>query len=149
MTPEAPREGALRRLEGILARVETLLGKREAPPPDPAIFQVHRAFRWERAGEGFCAHSTAKSGLDAFVKSLALELGPSGVRVNVVAPGLTLTDATSWLSQKEKDASALMTPLRRNGLPEDVAGAVLFLASDEARFITGAYLPVSGGIQMP
>ena len=100
-------------------------------------------------GEGFCAHSTAKSGLDAFVKSLALELGPGGVRVNVVAPGLTLTDATSFLSQKEKDASAQMTPLRRNGLPEDVAGAVLFLASEEARFITGAYLPVSGGILMP
>ena len=52
MTAEAPREGALRRLEGILARVEALLGKREAPPPDPAIFQAHRAFRWERAGEG-------------------------------------------------------------------------------------------------
>jgi 3-oxoacyl-[acyl-carrier protein] reductase len=100
-------------------------------------------------GEGFCAHSTAKSGLDAFVKSLALELGPYGVRVNVVAPGLTLTDATSFLSQKEKDASAQMTPLRRNGLPEDTAGAVLFLASEEARFITGAYLPVSGGNLMP
>ena len=100
-------------------------------------------------GEGFCAHSTAKSGLGAFVKSLALELGPNGIRVNVVAPGLTVTDATSFLSQKEKDASAQMTPLRRNGLPEDVAGAVLFLASEEARFITGAYLPVSGGIQMP
>jgi 3-oxoacyl-[acyl-carrier protein] reductase len=71
------------------------------------------------------------------------------VRVNVVAPGLTLTDATSWLSQKDKDGTAQMTPLRRNGLPEDVAGAVLFLASEEARFITGAYLPVSGGIQMP
>ncbi|MBF8259106.1 MAG: ATPase, partial [Actinobacteria bacterium] len=52
MTPEAPREGALRRLEGIMARVEALLGKREAPPLDPAIFQSHRAFRWERAGEG-------------------------------------------------------------------------------------------------
>ena len=100
-------------------------------------------------GEGFCAHSTAKSGLDAFAKSLALELGPHGIRVNVVAPGLTLTDATSFLSQKDKDATARMTPLRRNGLPEDVAGAVAFLASEEARFITGAYLPVSGGIQMP
>jgi len=99
-------------------------------------------------GEGFCAHSTAKSGLDAFMKSLALELGPKGIRVNVVAPGLTQTDATAFLSQKEKDASAQMTPLKRIGLPEDVAGAVLFLASGEARFISGTYLPVSGGIHM-
>jgi len=99
-------------------------------------------------GEGFCAHSTAKSGLDAFMKSLALELGPKGIRVNVVAPGLTDTDATSFLSKKEKDASARMTPLKRIGLPKDVAGAVLFLASDEARFISGIYLPVSGGFHM-
>jgi 3-oxoacyl-[acyl-carrier protein] reductase len=100
-------------------------------------------------GEGFCAHSTAKSGLDSFAKSLALELGPHGVRVNVVAPGLTLTDATAFLSQKDKDWTAQATPLKRNGLPEDVAGAVLFLASDEARFVTGTYLPVSGGMHMP
>jgi 3-oxoacyl-[acyl-carrier protein] reductase len=100
-------------------------------------------------GEGFCAHSTAKSGLDAFAKSLALELGPHGVRVNVVAPGLTLTDATSFLPQKDKDGIAQMTPLKRNALPEDVAGAVLFLVSEEARFVTGTYLPVSGGAHMP
>lgn len=99
-------------------------------------------------GEGFCAHSTAKSGLDSFAKSLALELGPSGVRVNVVAPGLTLTDATDIVPQKDKDWTAQVTPLRRVGLPGDVAGAVLFFASDESRFVTGAYLPVSGGIQM-
>jgi 3-oxoacyl-[acyl-carrier protein] reductase len=99
-------------------------------------------------GEGFVAHSTAKSGLDAFGKSLALELGPKGVRVNVVAPGLTDTDATAWLPEEQKKAAAARAPLRRIGLPEDVAGAVLFLASDEARFITGTYLPVSGGMQM-
>ena len=52
MTPEAPWEGALRRLEGIMTRVEALLGKREASPTDPEIFRSHRAFRWERAGEG-------------------------------------------------------------------------------------------------
>ncbi|OGP35404.1 MAG: short-chain dehydrogenase [Deltaproteobacteria bacterium GWC2_65_14] len=99
-------------------------------------------------GEGFCAHSTAKSGLDAFMKSLALELGPKGIRVNVVAPGLTETDATAFLSKKEKDAAALITPLKRIGLPDDVAGAVVLLASEEARFVSGAYLPVSGGIHM-
>ncbi|MGE5664806.1 MAG: SDR family NAD(P)-dependent oxidoreductase, partial [Deltaproteobacteria bacterium] len=100
-------------------------------------------------GHGFCAHSTAKSGLDAFMKSLALELGPKGIRVNVVAPGLTVTDATAFQSQKEKDAVAGMTPMKRIALPDDVAGAILCVASDEARFISGAYIPVSGGIQMP
>jgi 3-oxoacyl-[acyl-carrier protein] reductase len=56
--------------------------------------------------------------------------------------------ATARLSRKELDTSAQMTPLKRIGLPEDVAGAVLFLASEEARFISGAYLPVSGGTHM-
>ncbi len=100
-------------------------------------------------GHGFCAHSTAKSGLDGFMKSLALELGPRGIRVNVVAPGLTVTDATAFQSRKEKDAVAGMTPMKRIALPDDVAGAVLCVASDEARFVSGAYIPVSGGIQMP
>jgi 3-oxoacyl-[acyl-carrier protein] reductase len=99
-------------------------------------------------GVGFSAHSTAKSGLDAFMKSLALELGSYKIRVNIVAPGLTLTEATAGLPQEEKDAAAKFTPLGRNGLPEDIAGAILLLASQEARFITGAYLPVSGGSQM-
>ena len=92
-------------------------------------------------GFGFIAHSTA-------IKSLALELGSHGIRANVVSPGLTLTDATAQLPQEHKNASAQMVPLKRNGLPEDVAGAILLLASNEARFITGAYLPVSGGVQM-
>lgn len=99
-------------------------------------------------GFGFCAHSTAKSALDAFARALALELGPRGIRVNVVAPGLTLTDATAGLPQQVKDAMARQTPLGRNAVAEDVAGAILALASDEASFVSGAYIPVSGGSQM-
>ena len=99
-------------------------------------------------GHGFCAHSTAKSGLDAFAKSLALELGPHGIRVNVVAPGLTITDATSFLPQEAKDASARMTPLGRNALPEDIACVVLAMAAETTGFVTGAYVPVSGGSLM-
>ncbi|MFH1573564.1 MAG: SDR family oxidoreductase, partial [Acidobacteriota bacterium] len=101
-----------------------------------------------RPGGGFCAHSTAKSGLDALMKSLADELGPRGIRVNVVSPGLTITDATAHMPQQGKDFMARMTPLQRNAVPDDIAGAIAFLASDEARFITGQYLPVSGGILM-
>lgn len=100
------------------------------------------------AGPGFVAHSTAKSGLDAFVRALALELGPHGIRVNTVAPGLTLTDATAWIPEEHKEASAMATPMGRNGLPEDIAGAVLMMASDYSGFVTGSYLPVSGGVLM-
>lgn len=99
-------------------------------------------------GPGFIAHSTAKSALDSFVRSLACELGPEGVRVNTVAPGLILTDATANLSPYAKDAAAARCPMRRNGLPRDVAGAILFLASDLSQFMTGTYLPVDGGFTM-
>ena len=101
-----------------------------------------------RPGPGFCAHSTAKSGLDAFARSLALELGPHGIRVNVVAPGLTDTDATAGIPAAHKEASARMTPLGRNAVPEDVAGAVLAVCSDAGRFLTGVYVPVCGGALM-
>jgi len=100
------------------------------------------------ADEGFSARTTAKSGLDGFVKSLATELGQHGIRVNAIAPGVTLTDALSSQPQEWKDSVAQMTPPRRNGQPEDIAGAVLLLASEQAGFITGTYLMVNGGSQM-
>jgi 3-oxoacyl-[acyl-carrier protein] reductase len=100
------------------------------------------------AGPGFSAHSTAKSGLDGLVRALALELGPLGIRVNVVAPGLTETDATANVPAQAKQYTARSTPLGRIGQPEDVAGAVLMLASDQARFVTGTYVPVNGGAFM-
>jgi 3-oxoacyl-[acyl-carrier protein] reductase len=99
-------------------------------------------------GPGFIAHTSAKSALDAFSKALALELGPFGIRVNVVAPGLTLTDATTHRSEALKAAVADRTPLKRLAQPEDIAGAVLFYCTDWSRFVTGTYLPVSGGTQM-
>jgi 3-oxoacyl-[acyl-carrier protein] reductase len=100
------------------------------------------------AGPGFSAHSTAKSGLDGLVRALALELGPLGIRVNVVAPGLTETDATAGLPDQVKQYTVRSTPLGRIGQPEDVAGAVLMLASDQTRFVTGTYVPVNGGAFM-
>lgn len=99
-------------------------------------------------GLGFVAHSCAKSGLDAFTRALAAELGPGGIRVNTVAPGLTMTDATANQPEPMREAIRQQTPLERLGEPEDIAGAVLFFCVDGSRFVTGAYLPVSGGIQM-
>ena len=99
-------------------------------------------------GPGFVAHSSAKSGLDGFSKALALELGPRGIRVNVIAPGATNTEALSFMPKETRERVAANTPLRRFGQPEDIANAVLFFCSDYSRFVTGTYLPVSGGIQM-
>jgi 3-oxoacyl-[acyl-carrier protein] reductase len=99
-------------------------------------------------GPGFIAHASAKSALDAFSKSLALELGPHGIRVNVVAPGLTLTDATRDQPRQFHEALKAHTPLRRLAEPDDVAGAVAFLCSAAARHVTGTYVPVCGGSQM-
>jgi amino acid adenylation domain-containing protein len=101
-----------------------------------------------RSNEGFLAQSTAKAAADAFVRGLAVELGPGGVRINTVAPGVTLTDAAMPMSSIVKEAIASRCPLRRNALPEDMAGAVLFLASDLSRFVTGTYLAVDGGLTM-
>jgi 3-oxoacyl-[acyl-carrier protein] reductase len=98
---------------------------------------------------GFVAHCSAKAALDAFSRSLAMELGPHGIRVNVVAPGLTITDATAGQPEQMKQAIADHTPLGRLGQPDDISGAVLFYCADWARFITGTYMPVNGGIQMP
>ena len=94
------------------------------------------------------AHSTAKAGLDSFARSLAIELAHHSIRVNTVGPGLTITDATAGLPQDQKDAIAQGTPLGRNAEPEDVAGVILTLASDYSGFVTGSYVPVSGGRQM-
>jgi 3-oxoacyl-[acyl-carrier protein] reductase len=98
-----------------------------------------------RPGPGFVAHTSAKSALDGFSKALALELGPHGIRVNVVAPGLVLTDATAWLPEQARQAHAAQLPLGRLGEPDDIAGAILLCCVDWARYITGTYLSASGG----
>ncbi len=99
-------------------------------------------------GEGTLAYATTKGGIHIFTKTLAHELGPLGIRVNAIAPGATLTE---WVRRNldNLEESAAGTPLRRLGEPEDVANAVAFLASDEARQITGQILSVSGGSWMP
>jgi amino acid adenylation domain-containing protein len=102
----------------------------------------------KRGSDGFLAQITAKAAVDAFVRALAAELGPAGVRVNTVAPGLVLTDAASPMPMGNKASIASQSPLRRNGAANDIAGAVLFLASELSQFMTGTYVPVDGGYTM-
>jgi 3-oxoacyl-[acyl-carrier protein] reductase len=93
-------------------------------------------------------YAASKAGIIGFTKSLARELGSRGVRANVVAPGYVRTRLTEVLPDEAKQAMLTNTPLGRLGEPGDVAGAVRFLCSDEASFITGEVLLVDGGLGM-
>jgi 3-oxoacyl-[acyl-carrier protein] reductase len=93
-------------------------------------------------------YAASKAGIIGFTKSLARELGSRGVRANVVAPGYVKTQLTDVLPEEATKAMLDNTPLGRLGEPEDIAGAVRFLCSDEASFITGEVLLVDGGLGM-
>jgi len=103
----------------------------------------------ERPVVAYHDYATAKSALVGFSRNLAAELGPLGIRVNCVAPGLVYpTDASRATKEDVKEAIVAQTPLRRIANPADVAGPVLFLASDWSRFVTGQVLVVDGGLVM-
>ncbi|SRR5690554_2709990 len=94
-------------------------------------------------------YATAKAALVGFSRHLAADLGPSGIRVNCVAPGLVWpTDASRDTRESLREQIAGQTPLRRVATPDDVTGPVLFLASDWSRFMTGQVLYVDGGLIM-
>jgi len=96
--------------------------------------------------KGQANYAASKAGLIAFTKSVAKEYGSRGLLVNAVAPGFIETDMTSALPEEARAAMLGSIALGRFGRPEDVAGAVLFLASDFARYITGQVLVVDGGL---
>jgi NAD(P)-dependent dehydrogenase (short-subunit alcohol dehydrogenase family) len=93
------------------------------------------------------AYGAAKAGLVALVKSAAVELGPSRVRVNAVAPGMVWTPrVSSYVGEEGRQRNVDNTPLRRVALPEDIAAALLFFASDLSSYVTGQTLVVDGGV---
>ncbi|ASU81878.1 3-oxoacyl-ACP reductase FabG [Nocardiopsis gilva YIM 90087] len=93
-------------------------------------------------------YAASKAGLMGLARSLAWELGDRGITVNVVAPGIISTDMTAALSERRMDDVMRMTPLGRPGTVDEVVAAIRFLASEDASYITGAVLPVSGGLGM-
>lgn len=101
---------------------------------------------WGITGSSCEVHySASKAALIGMTKALAKELGPSGITVNAIAPGMIDTEMNAALSAEDKKAFCEETPLMRMGLPREIADAALFLASDAAAFITGDVLNVSGG----
>ncbi len=100
-------------------------------------------------GPGGVSYATPKGGVNTLTKALAKELGPYGITVNAVSPGVILTAIHDRFSTKESlENLTKMTALGRLGQPRDVAGAVLFLASDAAAYITGDNIAVNGGLRM-
>lgn len=97
---------------------------------------------------GQCNYSAAKAGILGFTKSLAKEVASRGITVNAVAPGFIATDMTGALTDEQKEAIMREVPCGKLGKPEDIANAVLFLASDESAYITGETISVNGGMYM-
>jgi 3-oxoacyl-[acyl-carrier protein] reductase len=104
------------------------------------------------ASPGMAHYAATKGGINAIIRTLALEFAGSDIRVNGVEPGAILTEGTGALTghvEAFKQFAQQHIPLRRMGLPEDVAGAILFLASDDSNFITGQTIVIDGGQMLP
>jgi 3-oxoacyl-[acyl-carrier protein] reductase len=127
-TCRAVTRGMMKRRAGSIVNISSIVG-------------VHG--NWGQTNYG-----ASKAGIIGFTKSLARELGSRNVRANVVAPGYVRTALTDVLADEARAAMLAATPLGRLGEPEDVAGAVRFLCSDEAAFITGEVVLVDGGMGM-
>ena len=127
-TCRAAARSMMRRRAGAIVNVSSIVGLHGNP--------------------GQANYSASKAGIIGLTKALARELAPRGVRANVVAPGYVDTRLTRAISDDMRELMLSNTPLQRFGEPEDVAGAVRFLCSDEASFITGEVLLVDGGLGM-
>jgi 3-oxoacyl-[acyl-carrier protein] reductase len=127
-TCRAASRGMMKRRSGAIVNVSSVVG-------------VH-------GNPGQTNYAASKAGVIGFTKALARELGSRGVRANVVAPGYISTRLTNELPEELRQTMLANTPLARFGDPEDIAGAVRFLCSDAAAFVTGEVLLVDGGLGM-
>ena len=144
LTPEDWRRMFAVNVDGVFNCTQAVLGGMISEKSG-AIVNI--SSMWGQVGASCeVAYSAAKAAVIGLTKALAKEVGPSGVRVNCVCPGVIDTDMNAALDEETRAALRDETPLERIGTPEDVARAVAYLCSEEASFITGQILGVNGGM---
>lgn len=134
-------------LNAPMLLTRTLLKKKKIAKGGSIVFTASAAGVF-RVSPGNAIYATTKCGIDAFMRTVALEFGPKGIRCNSVNPGMVETPLIGSFTEEEKQREMQNYPLRRFAKPEDVANGIVYLLSDAASFVTGTALKIDGGMTL-
>lgn len=145
-------ETELRRIQSInlnapILLTKSLLRKKKIQKGGSIVFTASAAGVY-RVSIGNSIYATTKCGIDAFMRTVALEMGPKGIRCNSVNPGMVETALIGSFTEEEKEKEKLNYPLRRFAKPEDIAYGIAYLLSDASSFVTGTALKIDGGMTL-
>ena len=134
-------------LNAPILLTRTLLKKKKISKGGSIVFTASAAGIY-RVSPGNAIYATTKCGIDAFMRTVALEFGPKGIRCNSVNPGMVETPLIGTFTDEEKQREVQNYPLRRFAKPEDIANGIVYLLSDAASFVTGTALKIDGGMTL-
>ena len=134
-------------LNAPILLTRTLLKKKKITRGGSIVFTASAAGAY-RVSPGNAIYATTKCGIDAFIRTVALEFGPKGIRCNSVNPGMVETPLIGSFTEEEKNREMQNYPLRRFAKPEDIANGIVYLLSDAASFVTGTALKIDGGMTL-
>lgn len=134
-------------LNAPILLTRSLLKKKKVKKGGSIVFTASAAGVY-RVSIGNGIYATTKCGIDAFMRTVALEMGPKGIRCNSVNPGMVETALISSFTEEQKEKEKLNYPLRRFAKPEDIANGIAYLLSDASSFVTGTALKIDGGMTL-
>ena len=134
-------------LNAPILLTRTLLKKKKIAKGGSIVFTASAAGIY-RVSPGNAIYATTKCGIDAFMRTVALEFGPKGIRCNSVNPGMVETSLISGFTEEEKQKEVQNYPLRRFAQPSDIAFGIAYLLSDASSFVTGTALKIDGGMTL-